>query len=58
LFNFPYGLCRVSESTLALTESDNHTVRILTIEGPRKVVREAKSENPFDGAQSMLVGVA
>ena len=29
LMNFPYGMCLTDDCTLALTESDNHSIRLL-----------------------------
>ena len=29
--NFPYGMVKIDQSTIVLTESDNHSLRILKI---------------------------
>ena len=31
LMNFPYGLVKIDQSTIVLTESDNHSLRMLKI---------------------------
>ena len=32
MFNFPYGVCTIERETLLVSESDNHTVRLIHVD--------------------------